>query len=271
LKNARKRCLMKVKPRERRILWGEALKVFLGFLAAILLLAPPARADEADRMAQMTVMISDAAALLNELVTCRFVGDQGVSPKYLQSIEDSLTAAALQPPQVAELVKMLGQSKPLIGDDQPFAAALLFCDARSPDRVKDYDRFFDLRERIAAAASLPAGRDDAEILAVLGKAVSESNRNSSCIRLDTGRSTRKPGISPEGKIGKHLALFDVSPAVREHLDRIIVPELDIRDFPNFGDLRAFCKMRGDAMKQAFDQKKKIPDPYDAFFALKPAQ
>jgi hypothetical protein len=252
-------------------LWGDALKVFLGFLAAILFLAPPARADEADRMAQMTVMISDAAALFNELATCRFVSDQGLGSKYLKSIEDSLTAAGLQPPQVTELVRMLEQSRPLIGNDQPIAAALLLCDTRSPDRVKDYDRFFNLRERIAAAASLPAGRDDAEILAVLGKAVSESNRNFSCIRLDTRRSTSKPGISPEGKIGKHLALFDVSPAVREHLDRIIVPELDIRDFPTYGDLRAFCKMRSDAMKQAFDQKKEIPDPYDAFFALKPAQ
>jgi hypothetical protein len=218
---------------------------FVSLVLTTLLLVPAAMAQSPDRMPQMTVIVSDAAALLSEIVTCNPNGSvQG--PRHRRTVEEALVASGLQRQQADELVRMLDEPKQLIKDDETIAAALAFCDSRGADRTK-YRRYFDLPRRIAAAAAEPAGRDDARVMEVIERLAVERGELEVCVRLYVGPIRKREGFDPSGNLAKQLARFDISPPVREHIERLLARNPDFSAFRTVGELRGFCKAQRDAL------------------------
>lgn len=231
----------------------------------------PARASEPDRLPQMTVLIEDAALIVREIATCRSNAFVRPSPKWREGVEAALRAAALDDQQITDLLRRFETITPLIGDDRPIAEAVLFCDTRPRGDNERADRFFRLVERITTAAATPAGRDDALIRDAMTEVMSRLRLNRTCLRLENGPFPPSRSIDPGSPIGKQLARFDISPAMRAHLDTLYEADSPFDGIKTVGELRTLCTERALGIQKMLDEKITPPSAIDILKALQPTR
>ncbi len=231
-----------------------------------------AMAQASERLVQMTAVFEEVEPALRALATCRVYSQVKLSEKAINEVRTSLRTAELTDPEMEALLLRLKDIRPYLGDDRPVAEMLVFCQSVLRQKAFSIDTAFSLMDRLAAAATQPPGKDDAQIIEVMTAIIAEQNQRSVCFVPENGPLPKRTGISADGMIGKELARFDISPPVRSYIDSLFALEPDFGEFANIGALRSVCVARSDALKKFLNENKKPPpSAVDRLKAMQPAQ
>ncbi len=217
-----------------------------------------AMAQASERLVQMTAVFDEVEPALRALATCRVSSQVEFSEKAINEVRTSLRTAGLTDPEMEALLLRMKDFRPYLGDDRPVAELLIFCHSVLREKAYSLNTAFSLMDRLAAAATQPPGKDDAQIIEVMKTIIAEQNDRSVCVVPENGPVPKRTGIAKDGVIGKGLARFDISPPVRSYIESLFVRDTDFSEFATIGALRSTCTARTNDLKTFFNEKKKLP-------------